>query len=355
MKYQSAFSAFLLLVILAISLPSFVFAANKPKSGGRANQGDRLDALEFSEGLKKATDCILQKDFSCAKSELDDIQYLAKTGQDKLLWQQALNTVMQGSILGSGQQSTTLASASSPDQPRVATGLRIALVIGNGAYKNVPQLDNPTNDAKLIAKTLLADGFDLVGGAANLDLDKQQMETALEAFGRSLSKSPGGTGLIYYAGHGMQVDGENYLLAVDANPTKPADLRRQALAANDVVKEMEQTGTKLNVVILDACRNNPFGGRGLRDAGSGLAQIKAPKGTLIAYATQPGNVAQDGSSGGNSPFARSLSESLRLENVGILETFNEVGNRVSRLTNDEQQPWTSHSPIDGKFCFAGCK
>ena len=132
----------------------------------------------------------------------------------------------------------------------------------------------------------------LVGGGAQLDLDKAGFDGAVQSFGNQLQGAD--VGLFYYAGHGVQVRGANYLVPVGANPTKEADVDFQMLDSNLVLRQMEGAGTKLNIVILDACRNNPFGGRGLRGAGSGLAQMRAPEGTLISFATQPGNVAKDG-------------------------------------------------------------
>ena len=117
-----------------------------------------------------------------------------------------------------------------------------------------------------------------------------------------------------------------------------------------VLREMEGSGTKLNIVILDACRNNPFGGRGLRGTNSGLAQIQGAEGTLISFATQPGNVAQDGD-GRNSPFTQALAETIRKPGLEVLQTFNQVGLKVVRATGGVQIPWTSSSPIDGAFYF----
>jgi hypothetical protein len=231
---------------------------------------------------------------------------------------------------------------------------RVALVIGNSRYTHVPILDNPNNDAELIAKALRAQGFDLVGDGAMLDLDKAGLDQALESFGRRLAQTPGAVAVFYYAGHGMQPDGRNYLLPVDANPTKPSDLPRQTVTADGVVQEMKDAGTSLNVVILDACRNNPFGGRGLRDGSSGLAAMQAPKGTLIIYATGAGNVAQDGPKNGNSPFAAALGKAIGRPGLELQRAFNAVGLDVMSATHDAQQPWMSNSPLEGEFCFAGC-
>nr|WP_257165772.1 caspase family protein [Bradyrhizobium sp. SRS-191] len=233
------------------------------------------------------------------------------------------------------------------------TGLadtRIALVIGNSAYRSVSRLDNPKHDAELMAETLQGLGFDLVGGSARLDLDEATMRRAVQEFG---AKARGAdVALVYYAGHGVQVRGANYLVPVDANPSREADVDFQMLDVNVVLRQMESAGTKLNLVILDACRNNPFGGRGLRDGVGGLAQMRAPEGTLISFATQPGNVALDGRDG-NSPFTKALAETIRRPGLDIFKTFNQVGLEVKRATGGTQQPWVSSSPVDGDFFFAG--
>jgi uncharacterized caspase-like protein len=227
---------------------------------------------------------------------------------------------------------------------------RVALVVGNSAYVNISRLDNPVNDARLMADTLRSLGFTLVGGGAQLDLDKARFDAAVQAFGNQLQGAD--VGLFYYAGHGLQVRGTNYLVPVGANPTKEADVDFQMLDTNLVLRQMEGAGTKLNLVILDACRNNPFGGRGLRAVDSGLAQMRAPEGKLISFATQPGSVAQDGADG-NSPYTKALTQTIRRPGVDIFETFNDVGLAVMQATGDSQQPWLSSSPIRGKFYFAG--
>jgi uncharacterized caspase-like protein len=185
---------------------------------------------------------------------------------------------------------------------------RVALVVGNSSCEHVPALDNPINDAKLMAETLRGLGFTLVGDAAQLNLDKAAFDKAVQEFGTKLQGAD--VGLFYYAGHGLQVRGANYLVPINANPTREADVDFQMLDAALILRQMEGSGTRLNLVILDACRNNPFGGRGLRASGGGLAQMQAPEGTLISYATQPGNVAQDGADG-NSPYTKALAATMR--------------------------------------------
>lgn len=227
---------------------------------------------------------------------------------------------------------------------------RVALVVGNSAYANITPLDNPRNDARLMADTLRSLGFSLVGNGPQLDLDKARFDSAVQSFGTLLQGAD--VGLFYYAGHGVQVRGANYLVPVGANPTREADVDFQMLDTNLVLRQMESAGTKLNLVILDACRNNPFGGRGLRATAGGLAQMRAPEGTLISFATQPGNVAADGADG-NSPYTRALVQTIRRPGLGIFDAFNEVGLAVMSATGGAQQPWVSTSPIKGNFYFAG--
>jgi hypothetical protein len=225
---------------------------------------------------------------------------------------------------------------------------RFALVVGNSGYQNITRLDNPKNDAKLMAETLGGLGFVLIGGGAQLDLDKSALDNAVQNFGRQIQGAD--VALFYYAGHGVQVSGSNYLVPVNANPTREADVDFQMVDINLVLRQMQGSGTRLNLVILDACRNNPFGARGLRASDGGLAQMRAPEGTLISYATQPGSVAQDGADG-NSPYTKALAATVRQAGLDIFQTFNQVGLAVKRATAGAQQPWVSSSPIDGTFYF----
>jgi uncharacterized caspase-like protein len=229
------------------------------------------------------------------------------------------------------------------------TEKRVALVIGNSTYINIPRLTNPKNDAKLIADTLTLLGFQLIGGGPQLDLDKIGIDRVVQKFGAELRGAD--VGLFYYAGHGVQVHGSNFLIPIDANPTHEADADFQMLDTNLVLRQMADAGTKMNLVLLDACRNNPLVGRGLRSAGGGLAQMQAPEGTLISFATQPGNTALDGDS--DSPYTKALAEQMRKPGVDVFNTFNGVGLDVSRVTGGMQQPWLSVSPLKGSFYFAG--
>jgi Caspase domain len=235
-------------------------------------------------------------------------------------------------------------------RPAIAAEKRVALVVGNGDYGSVSRLPNPANDATLIAETLKGLGFTLIGGGAQTDLDKTAMTKSIEAFGRALIGAD--VALFYYSGHGLQVQGVNWLVPIDANPTRTQDLDFQMVDADLVLHQMDGARTRLNIVILDACRNNPFAISGLRNVGSGLAEMRAPEGTLISYATQPGAVAADGD-GSNSPYTLALAAAMRQPGQDVFRTFNNVGLAVKRATGGEQQPWVSNSPIDGDFSFAG--
>ena len=235
-----------------------------------------------------------------------------------------------------------------PSAPPHAGGRRIALVVGNGRYKYVPSLDNPGNDARLMADTLRSLGFAIVGGGAETDLDKPSLDRAVRSFGDQARDAD--IALFYYAGHGFQLHESNYLIPVSANPNKESDVDFELVNAQVVLHQMQDSGAQLNVMILDACRNNPFGGRGLRSAGGGLAPMQAPEGTLIAFSTQPASVAADGE-GRDSPYTEALAQAVREPGVNILDVFNDVGVMVEDKTGGKQQPWMSNSPIKGHFYF----
>jgi len=225
---------------------------------------------------------------------------------------------------------------------------RVALVIGNGGYRHVSPLDNPPNDARLMSDTLSSLGFRLVGGKPLLNADRPEMERAIRAFGRELNG--GAVAFFFYAGHGVQVEGENFLVPVTADVASAADIKYELIDVGYVLDEMRNAGNRLNIVVLDACRNNPFGARGVRAMTRGLALMQAPAGTIISYATQPGSTAADGS-GRHSPFTTALTKALNSPGLGVFETFNQVGLLVKAATAGEQEPWFNSSPIEGSFVF----
>lgn len=247
-----------------------------------------------------------------------------------------------------------------------AAAKRIALVVGNSQYVSARPLANPQNDARLMADALASVGFALVGGGAQLNLDEDKFRHIVKEFGNQLAA--GDVAIFYYAGHGIEVDGSNYLVPIDADATKEADVDFM-LNIDLVLRQMAGAGTAVNIVILDACRNNPFAsagrslavGRGrdndamrLRDisvAKSGLAQMPTPEGTLIAFATQPGQTADDGDAG-DSPYTKALAEIIKKPGLGVLEVFNQVGKTVQDATRQKphhQRPWFSSSPIEFDF------
>jgi hypothetical protein len=227
---------------------------------------------------------------------------------------------------------------------------RVALVIGNSTYKTVPTLKNPAADANLMSDTLLSLGFFVVGGGARLDLDKAGFDGALREFGNQLVGAD--VALFYYAGHGVETHGLNYLVPVDANPADEADVFMQMTGVSGILDQMEKSGTRINLLLLDACRNNPFRDRGVRSTTGGLAQMPSSPGTLISFATQPRSVSLDGNDG-HSPYTRALAQTMQHPGYGLFKTFNEVGLLVEKATHGQQLPWVSSSPISSSFYFAG--
>jgi len=220
---------------------------------------------------------------------------------------------------------------------------RSALVIGNSAY-SVSSLKNPANDSKDIASLLGKLGFTVMH---RHDVGIREMETAVRDFGRRLRS--GGTGVFYYAGHGMQVEGRNYLIPVDAKIETESDVRYEALDVGRVLGKMADAGNGLNIVILDACRDNPFA-RGFRSSRSGLARMDAPRGTLIAYATAPGSVAADGDDR-NGIYTRNLLAHMATAGLPVEQVFKRVRIGVLRDTKQKQVPWESSS-LTGNLYFA---
>lgn len=222
---------------------------------------------------------------------------------------------------------------------------KVALVIGNGNYTGTSPLPNPPADAKLMAQSLRDVGFEVI---EKVDLGRRDMLRAIVEFGDKLEE--GGVGLFFYAGHGIQVGGANFLVPVDADIKREEHVEAEAVDVNSVLRTMDAARNRLNLVVLDACRNNPFA-RSFRSAGGGLAQIKAPSGTLIAYATAPGQVAEDGK-GNNSPYTTALAKAMKVPGLTAEETFKRVRIDVSASTSQRQTPWESSS-LTGDFYFGG--
>jgi uncharacterized caspase-like protein len=225
---------------------------------------------------------------------------------------------------------------------------RVALVIGNSAYKgDMPALPNPANDAALMTRALKSVGFDVVSA---VDASQGEMKQAIAAFSEKLTAAgQEGTGLFFYAGHGVQVGGENYLIPVDAKIKREADVDLVAVSASTVLKQMEFANSAVNIIVLDACRNNPLGD-GARALSRGLAKIEtAPRGSFIAYSTAPGSTAADGD-GVNSPYTKALAETITQPGLSIADVFQEVRTKVLASTGNQQTPWDSSS-LTGRFYF----
>ncbi len=227
-----------------------------------------------------------------------------------------------------------------------AAETRIALVMGNSDYAS-GRLPNPANDAKLVGDALTSLGFDVI---ARRNADQVTMKRAIQEFGSRLEKAgPSAVGLFYYAGHGIQLSGRNYLIPTTARIEREGDVEIEAVSADWVIEQMRYARNRLNIVILDACRNNPFT-RSMRSVDHGLATMDAPAGILIAYSTAPGAVAADGN-GRNSPYTEALTQAIREMHEPVEQVFKHVRVGVMNVTSGKQVPWESSS-LTGDFYFA---
>jgi hypothetical protein len=225
---------------------------------------------------------------------------------------------------------------------------RVAFVVGNGAYKNVAQLPNPPIDAKAMASTLRNVGFEVIEGS---NLTRDQMTEKLLDFGRKAQGSD--VAVFYYAGHGIAVGGSNYLLPVDTDIKSEMDVKLGAAINIDLTLDQTMGDAKVKLVFLDACRDNPFAAKIKSNSatrsvnvGSGLAEMKSGEGTLIAFATGPGQTALDGQEGNNSPFTRALIDNITKPGVEIQQAMTSVRAQVNEETHKGQLPW-GHTNLIG--------
>ena len=214
---------------------------------------------------------------------------------------------------------------------------KVALVIGNKDYKDAP-LRNPVNDAQDISNVLQGLGF---VSQTKTDVNHRQMDEAVKEFIQKIQN--GDVALFYFSGHGTQVKGENYLLPVGGSIESESDVYYDAVSVGRILAKLEESRNKINIVILDACRNNPF--KGFRSTSKGLSPMDAPVGTFIAYATAPGSVAADGTDR-NSPYAKHLMQGLKLKGVPIEKVFKQVLREVRKETEGNQVPWIASSLQD---------
>ncbi len=255
--------------------------------------------------------------------------------------------VLLGGCQNDGDDSSQVKGAGSG---KVISGDRLALVIGNGSYKNVPSLDNPVYDAQDMAKVLKGLGFDVIF-KSNLNL--RGMIAAAQNFGKRLADSKA-IGLFYYSGHGVQSNKSNFLLPIDFSMKSEADVEFEAFNLKRVLAQMDQAKNDLNMLILDSCRDNPFQSKGLV-AKKGLAEIRAAKDTLIAYATAPDSPSYGDSKQRNSFYTHYLLDALGVHaDLSVLDMLTIVTDKVSKKTKGEQVPWQSAS-LTGKFCFGNCE
>ncbi|MEH2499281.1 hypothetical protein V1294_005760 [Bradyrhizobium sp. AZCC 1678] len=227
---------------------------------------------------------------------------------------------------------------------------RLALVIGQSAYRSVPALPNPANDARAVTQLLTDSGFEVSTAS---DLSQGQMREVVSDFaGKVAAKGADTVALVFYAGHGLQIDGENFLVPVDIDPKREADIPIQAVRLNDILNTLTSVPSKMRILMLDACRNNPF--PDLKTAGGGLALVDAKvgsPGTFLSFSTSPGAVAEDGS-GSNSPYTNALLAAGKEQNIPIEETFKRVRLAVNKVTEGRQTPWDSSS-LTEDFRFSG--
>ncbi len=222
---------------------------------------------------------------------------------------------------------------------------RVALVIGNSQYPLVGELRNPEHDAKDMAEALRKLNFKVT---LKLNVDQEEMETAIIEFGERIKEES--VSLFYYAGHGVQIGGENYLIPVQSRIKRAKDVRYKAVDLNMLIDEMVAAENDKNIIILDACRNNPFPKEKSRHASMGLARTDVPAGSLIAYATSPGSVAIDGE-GRNGVYTSYLLANMNIPGIPIEMVFKRVLQGVASDTNRKQIPWMSSS-LDIDFYFA---
>lgn len=220
-----------------------------------------------------------------------------------------------------------------------------ALVIGNAAYEAVGKLKNPANDAEDVGRLLQTCGFVV---ARETDCSHAAMDRALRTFKKSLDESE--IGLFFFAGHGMQIDGENYLAATDTDATDELEAKHSSLSLNRVIEVMEKAKCSTSIIILDACRDNPFERAWRRSAQTrGLAPVYAPRGTLVAFATSPGQTADDGK-GRNGAYTAALLQHLATPDCSIENMFKRVRNTLSAATKGRQISW-EHTSLSGEFFF----
>lgn len=254
------------------------------------------------------------------------------------------NTALLLGLLGSTAQGAEWRGLDLAQQEEMVSERRVALVIGNAGYAQGP-LDNPGRDATAMAERLQELGFDTELG---IDLDHRSMIAAIRRFGKRLNK--GGTGLFYFAGHGLQVDGENFMIPIGAEIDDEDHVESESVAVSMVLGRMEGAENRLNILVLDACRNNPYESKWRSVGGAGLTAVDPPRGTLIAFATAPGTLASDGE-GEHGLYTQALLDHLGADTRDLEDTFKAVRAQVSDVTDGGQVP-QEYTSVTGDFFFS---
>jgi uncharacterized caspase-like protein len=250
------------------------------------------------------------------------------------LW---VNGKPEGQIASSSQTTNPIVDEPEPK--------RLALLIGNADYSSAP-LRDPVNDIILLGDALNSLRFEIT---EHRNADQKTMKRAIKKFGEQLSLAgPNAVGFFYFSGHGLQINGKNYLQPIGAQVEKPADVDIEMVSAGAILEQMKFARNGVNIVALDACRSNPFP-TGFRSVRNGLAIMDAPTGSILAYATAPGTVAYDGS-GDNSPYVGALAESMMIPDRQIESVFKMVRQSVMDETGKKQVPWETSSLL-GEFVF----
>ena len=339
-RLLTALAPVLLIALISITVPGQAYAqsAADPKAIREANMARMNEQL--ARELKEKEEAEARQ----AKESADRLERLTAASRTvaKPGTAAATNaaTGAAATAQSAGPDSKAQAPAvQAPGQPEQ----RLALVIGNSGYKSGP-LTNPVNDARAMAVRLQQLGFAVI---KKENATREQMMTAVRDFGTLLAK--GGVGLFYYAGHGIQSKGVNYLVPVDADIRSEDELSTRAYNANEVLEKMDSAKNRINVVILDACRDNPFA-RSFRSGGRGLAGMdQTPSGTLVAYATSPGSTASDGS-GANGLYTEQLLQEMAEPGIKLEEVFKRVRVSVKDRSEGKQLPWEMSS-VTGDFYF----
>jgi hypothetical protein len=275
------------------------------------------------------------------------------TKKDTLSQQRTVS--QENSINQSTQEQIGLSRSSQPEKNRLISKGRYALIIGNSGYSGNAKLNNPKEDAKDIAELLKNSlGFDVLTGQ---DLTRSEIQGLIKQFTQKLIKDPQALAFFYYAGHGVEIAGKNYLLPVNESFNSKYDVEDNGISVNTLLKRINDAKSGANVVILDACRNNPWarswGTRSITGSG-GLAKMEAPSGFLIAYAAEPGETASDGVAGSNGLYTKHLLKHLHTHNITLEQVFKRTRSGVENESQGRQRPRETQA-LTGEDIYLGGK